>query len=76
MLRRVRKGRLGLPVECGLSASPERTEQERGKREGKREGRGGEDQFCPIIEGRERERERETEREGRVAGRENKERQL
>lgn len=32
MLRRVRKGRLGLPVECGLSASPERTEQERGKK--------------------------------------------
>lgn len=45
MLRRVRKGRLGLPVECGLSASPERTEQERGKTEKWRWG-----QFCPIIE--------------------------
>lgn len=32
MLRRVRKGRLGLPVECGLSASPEKNRAgERGR---------------------------------------------
>lgn len=47
-------------MECGLSASPERTEQERGKREG-RKGRGGEHQYCPIIEEGERE---EAGREG------------
>lgn len=52
MLRRVRKGHLGLPLECGLSASPETTEQERGKRE-ERKGRGVKTSSAPSFRGKE-----------------------
>ncbi|KAK1901599.1 Forkhead box protein P4, partial [Dissostichus eleginoides] len=45
----------------------ERTEQERGKREGIK-GRGGEDQFCPIIEGRGEGGRENKERSYRAAG--------
>lgn len=73
LLRRVRKGRLGLPVECALSASPERTEREKRERTEER----GEDQAClptlrpegdgttqavPHTQKEQRERERKRER--------------